>query len=305
MKTSYGTILVLAMAAVVLLTTPLPCRAAEKEKEDIWSDDRPKRAPVRWELTDEKIGHILSLLKESNPKKVEELEKLRQEDPEKFKAEIRKVMREQFGRRFKQQRAQRFGREPRTGRDVRQFGPRHAGPAEPAGKWEMAREHMQQWSTEFLQWLEKNYPEQAKKLAQLKEKKPELYFRQFRNTMRRYRRIFEASKENPKLAEVLKEDLELKENRDKLLRKIAAASDDEKKKLTGQLEKVVGSRFDLIVKRKQMAYQQMRKELEKLKEQVRQSEAEVEKRKDAKFKNENVKSRVKELVGRTEKFRWD
>ena len=170
----------------------------------------------------------------------------------------------------------------------------------------MIREQMHERHTEYLEWLEKNYPEKAKKLAELKEEKPKLYRRQIGLSLKKYGRIAKASKENPELAEALKEDLELKKERDKLLRKIRAATDDDKKKkLVKKLEEVVDSRFDLIVKRKQIRYEMTSKRLEKLREQVKQSKAEVEKWKDAKFKNENVKARLEELTSKIESFKWD
>ncbi|MBA7708375.1 hypothetical protein ES703_117273 [subsurface metagenome] len=96
----------------------------------------------------------------------------------------------------------------------------------------------------------------------------------------------------------------LKGKRDKLLGKIRAASDkDEKKELVENLEEVISSRFDLIVRRKQVEYEQLHKKLEKLQKRVKQSEAEVEKWK--KVKSEKVKERLKELISRSEKFRWD
>jgi flagellar motor protein MotB len=122
--------------------------------------------------------------------------------------------------------------------------------------------------------------------------------------LKKYRRIFEAEKENPELAKVLKEDLELKEKRNKLLRRIRASTNDaEKKRLTKELEEVVSSRFDLIVKRKQIEYEQLSKKLEKLKEQVKRSEAEVEKWENVKDKE--VKQRLEELISRAEKFNWE
>ena len=100
--------------------------------------------------------------------------------------------------------------------------------------------------------------------------------------------------------------MELKKKRDELLGKIRAATDeDEKKKLKEELEEVISDKFDLLVKRKQIAYEQLLKKLEELKEDIKKSEAEVEKWKDAKFKNESVKARVEELMSRTEKFKWD
>lgn len=299
MKTSATIILALSMAIAYVLTTALPCGAAEKEQKDIWSDDEPRIGPKRWELTAETIKRVMSRLAETNPARAKELERLREKNPEKFKAEIRRVMHEQFGKRFKEQMGQKPGPKPGPGQ-VR-AGPRRGGPArEPR---ETMRERMRERHTEYLEWLEKNYPEEAKKLAELKEKKPELYMRQLMLGLRKYGKIFEASKENPKLAEVLKEDLILKQKRDKLLGKIKTAGEDDKRKeLTEQLEEIVSDRFDLIVKRKQIAYEQLRKELEELKERVKQSEADVERWKE--LKDEKVKERLKELINLTEKFNW-
>ncbi len=174
------------------------------------------------------------------------------------------------------------------------------------GRREMMRGRIRERHTEYIEWLKKNYPDEAEKLAELREKKPDLYMRHIVLSLKRYGRIAEAAKENPELAEVLKEDLEFKKERDKLLRKIRAASDDdEKKESVEQLQEVIGSRFDLIVRRKQMEYEQLLKKLEKLRERVKESEAEVGKWKDAEFKNENVKVRLGELISRTEEFRWD
>ena len=292
MKTSYGIILILMMAALVTLSV-LPCSAQrrgeekkEEKKEDIWAEEGPRgpgqgrgpgRGPRRSELTDEAIEHIMKDLKESDPAKAKELAKLREEEPEKFKAELGKVVREQFSKRI--------------------------------------REHMDmrrhKWRAEFLEWLGENYPSEAKKLVRLKEKDPEekdpeLYIAQFDLIRKRVGYIFEAWRRNPELGEVLKEKAELKEKRDRLLGKIKAAGNDrEKEKLIAQLEEVVGNRFDLMVREKQIAYEQLRKRLEELKKRVEQSQAEVDKLMDAEFKNENVKARVEELMSRTKRVKWD
>ena len=73
-------------------------------------------------------------------------------------------------------------------------------------------------------------------------------------------------------------------------------SDKEKKKLTAQLEEVVSSRFDLVVREKQIAYERLRKKLEELKKRVEESQAEVDKLMEVEFKTENVKKRVEELM---------
>ena len=157
----------------------------------------------------------------------------------------------------------------------------------------------------FVKWLEENYPEKAKKLAELEEKSPKLYRKRLALIYRKYRKIYEA-KDNPKLVEILKEDLDLKDGRDKLLEEIrAGVSEDEKKELVKELADVLSRRFDLIVKRKQIEYERLLERLKELQERVKASEAQVAKWKKAEFKKMSVQGRVEELVGKTEKFRWE
>jgi hypothetical protein len=130
--------------------------------------------------------------------------------------------------------------------------------------------------------------------------------RQLAIDMKKYRRIQEVSEENPALAEVLKQNLALNDKCDQLLKQISAAKNDaDKKTLTAELEKVLGSKFDLIVKRKQMEYEGLRQKLESLKVEVQKSEANVEKWKGAEFKNSSVKARLEELLNKQEKFEWN
>jgi len=287
MKASYGVILVLAMAAVIILSI-LPCaaqRTGEEKKEDIWHEDEPtgprgdprggpRRGPGpgrrRLELTDEIIERVMKELAESDPAKAKELAKLREKEPEKFKDEIREVMRKQFGERIRKHMDER--------RRKRQAA--------------------------FLEWLGKIYPPAAEKLANLKEQDPERYIKTFDRVVEKYGYIYRKWLQNPELGRVLKEKLELKEKRDRLLRRIRASkSEKDKKKLITQLKEVVSSRFDLIVREKQIAYERLLKQLEELKKQIEESQDEVDKLMD--FKTENVKARVEGLIRRIRKFKWD
>lgn len=302
MRTTYGIVLVLAMATGALLVSALPCRAAQTEQKDIWSEGEPKWGSGKFELTEKVVERAMNRLAKTEPVKAKELEKLREKDPAKLKAELRKVMRERFGRKLREGGKQRAGRKSREGQAFVRHG--MAGEHAKGQERGMVRERMREKHTEYLEWLGKNYPEEAKKLAGLREKRPKLHMRQTGLSKRKYGRIFEAAKENPKLAEALKEDLKLKRRRDKLLGKIRAATDDaEKKQIVKELEEVINSRFDLIVKRKQIRYELLSKRLEKLKKQLKKSEAEIEKWK--KVKGDKVKERVEELISRTEKFKWD
>jgi glycerophosphoryl diester phosphodiesterase len=128
--------------------------------------------------------------------------------------------------------------------------------------------------------------------------------KELRLSYRKYGRIAEAAKENPQLAEVLKKDLELGKAQNELLKKIkAATNDNEKKELTQKLEEALGRRFDLIMERKQIEYEHLRKKLERLKEEVQQSEGQVEKWKQ--LKGNLVKERLDKLLKQSEEFTWD
>jgi hypothetical protein len=169
---------------------------------------------------------------------------------------------------------------------------------------EMRKEWMAERQAEYIEWLKKNYPDEAEKLAQAKKDNPEIYLKKLMLSMRKYGRIEEASIENPKLVEVLKEDLVLREKQNELVSKIkAATNENEKKELTKKLEGITGQRFDSIIKKKQIEYEQMRERLEHLQKRVQESQAEIEKWKAT--KSEKVKDRLQELMSGTEKFQWD
>jgi len=170
----------------------------------------------------------------------------------------------------------------------------------------MMREQMQERSEEYMKWLGENFPDEAAKLKQLKEENPEQYMRALMISGRKYHGIFEASRENPQLAAALKEQMALREKREGLLKQIKATTDEkQKKELTGQLEQVVGQQYDVIVKRKELAYEDLTKKLAELQKEVDKRKAEVEKWKGKDFKNDQVKKRVNGLLSDTERFEWE
>ncbi|HUV41595.1 MAG TPA: hypothetical protein VMW23_07405 [Sedimentisphaerales bacterium] len=281
MNKNYRKMAAAAVSAVIVLGVCLNCQAVQGKGGNRWMSRAGGGAAENAPPREMVIERLMDRLSRTDPNRAEELKELRERDPEKFREEIRKVMHQQQGqRRWMRPEGFGFGKGP---------GPK--GFREPAG---------------HLEWLEKNYPEEAEKLAELKGEKPELYRRRLALTSRRYGRIQEAERQHPELAQVLKEDLALMSKRSQLLGKLKAATDNtEKKQLTSELEQVVGNRFDLIVKRKQMRYQQLRKELDKLIEQVSTSEAMLDKYKDPQFKKDHVKQRVEELTSGKEPFSWD
>lgn len=275
-------ILILAITALLAVTTR-PRAATQKDDQSIFNQDRGSRQGLergqrrgpgrgRFELTNEEINRILKELKERSPKEAKELESLRDKDPEKFQQELRRHAREEFGR--------------------------------------IVRERIEKWrqqrQTEFLEWLTKNVPDEAGELAKLKETSPSLYSEKYDLVSKKYSRIFEESRRNPELAEVLIEDVRLQKRRDQLMSKIHATKDQsEKNKLTDELEEVVGHRYDLIVRRKQIAYERLLKWLEELQNRINDSRAEILKAQDPKVKAENVKKRIQELLEEKKGFDWN
>ena len=282
MEISRAIILILAMTAVLAVSTR-PCVGNQKEEQSIWTEGEgrgpgpergPRRGPGRgrFELTDEEVDRILKDLKERSPEKAKELEKIREKDPDKFRDELGRHAREEFrkviGERIEKLHAERRAR--------------------------------------FLEWLAKKVPDEAEDLAKLKERNPDLYDQKYELVWKKYGRAYNESRRNPELEKVLIEDLRLQKRRDQLLGKInAAKSQREKEQLTEELGKVVGYRYDLIVRRKQIAYERLLKWLEGLQNRIKESRADIAKAQDAKVKAENIKKRTQELLEEKKGFNWD
>ena len=292
MELRRGIIVILVMAAMATVTI-LPCFSEEKKaEEDIWTEDEPRgpgggpgregppgggpgrvgpgrggRGPGRYRTRDEEIDHFLEELKKSDPAKAKELAALRKKDTEKFRDELRKSVREQFSKRIESWRSR--------------------------------------WRAEFLEWLGKAVPKEARDLANLKDTDPDLYAKKYEIIRGKYRRIFDESRINPELAEVLMAELELDERQEILVKKIKATKNEkEKKKIMGQLEEVVGNKYDLIIRKKIIAYEFLLKRVEELQKELNKNREEIAKWKDDKIKEQNVKERMKELTEPSRKFRW-
>lgn len=275
--------IILALSiAVVLLSTALPCRAGEnknKDEQSIFSADEREeeragrgRGRGRFELTEEEIDRIMVDFKKRNPEKAKELTKLRTKDPEKFKNGLWEHARDEL---------EKIGRE----------------------RWE---KWLQERRAAFLEWLEKNVPDDTRELNRLKNTNPDLYNKKYELVRRRYGRIFDESRRNPEWAEVLLEDVKLQNRQDELVAKIKTTNNKQtEQKLTTELEGVVALRYDVILRRRQMAFERLLKRLEDLRNQLRESRKEIQKYQDPKTKEENIKQRVRELLEEKKKSLWD
>ena len=304
MKNSFFKIMVLVIGVTVLLTASNLLAETKDSDRDFWGEDNPKTGYKR-ELTKERIDRIMERIAEGDPQEARRLTQLRKDNPDEFKEALRRRMRTHRKGWGEKDRGSRRGKSERFKKagNGHKMGPRMPGrPMMPGGGGRRSGRRAE--FGKHLEWLEKNYPKKAKRLAALKERDPELYRSRIAESFREYRAIREAEKDNPVLAKILKKDLELKKSRGKLLRKIRAAKGKEKDGLINELTEIVNSRYDLVVKRKQIEYERLRKKLERLQEKTRQSQANVEKWKVSQFKEKNVKDRVAELTSEAEKFKW-
>jgi len=271
-----GIIFVLALAAIVS-GAALPCLAADekKDKKDLFAEGErrgPRPGRGRFELTDEEKDSILEAMGKRNPEKARELAVLREKDPDKFTEELRRHAREEYGK-VMRNRMEKFRQERRA---------------------------------EFLAFLDKSVPKVAEELAKLKDRNPDLYTTKYDLARRKYDRAFEESGRNPDLAEILLEDLKLKEQSEYLVTKVKATkSERDKKRLTAQLERVLSDRYDLIVRQKQMAYERFLHWLEELKKRIEKSKSEIIRAKKKDVRAENIKERMETLLEGTKGFSWD
>lgn len=262
----------LSITAIV----PLAVCAADRQNdaEDIWEDDFKQGWHPRWSwwFSDEAVDRIIEGIRKRDPAKAKELIELRKRDPEEFRAEL--------GRNGRQE-IEQISRE----------------------RFEARRRKRME---DFVQWLKANYPEDEKGLAAVKEKDPQLFIKNSEHLLGKYGRIFDAEMTNPELGAVLKEDLELKDRRDDLVRRLRREKSQAKKQSLGvELQDVVARRYDLIVRRKEIAYEQLQKKLEEMQKEVQRSKEEIVRWQDPKLRQENVRRRIESLTEDKKGFKWD
>lgn len=180
-------------------------------------------------------------------------------------------------------------------------GPGHERMTQERGE---IRERFAQRHEEYIKWLEKNYPDDAKELAQIKKDDPELYLRRLKESLDKYGKLAYAEKTNPELAKILRQDVALKTQEENLLGQIRAATDEkQKQKLTDELRQLESKRFDLIVATRQIKYQELNKKLEGIKKELQKQQTDLDNLKS--HKNEELKKRLDDLINQTEEINWD
>jgi len=289
MKTIYMALLALSLVVVISVNSTAFGKASEQQGKSVTDEVMPKLKRDPSELMMKRADRILSRLRETDPEKAKELEELRKKDPEKFKAALKETIRTGFAKRSLAP-----NKKPQAGSDPNLVFRKSIWKGRSKDKLSdlMNRKH-----DEHLEWLKVNYPEEADKLSKLKDEQPEGYKRDIKLSMRKYGAIARASKDNPELAGILKESLELKEQRDKLLLKIKTSEDEvERKKLVRELKEVVKRNFAIVARRKKIKHQQLLKKLEDLQKEVKESKLELEKWNDTKFRDDQTKTHLEDLL---------
>jgi hypothetical protein len=252
---------------------PPPFERGREGAMDRPQEPRGEGRPPWLEMDPNLIERVMQEIKKSDPGKAKELESLREKDPDRFRDELREHGREAFAK---------IGRE----------------------YWDSMR---RRWHNEFVEWLQEHYSREAEELTKSRERDPELYAKKFEIVSRKYRPLYDAWRRNPELGKVMMEDFELRERHDELLRKVKGEKNDAKRReLVEVLRQVVDRRFELIVKRKEIAYEDLLKKLEELQKDVKKSREDLTKAKDQKYKQENVEKHLKELLEENMPgFNWD
>lgn len=237
-------LLSLVMAAVLY-----PVAAAGADTADpfrgIWTEDLPNRE----QISKERLELIIRYVSEGKQSRQQQLRELYESDRGTFWTEVRAFFR---------------ANPPEA--------PGQSGDQGPVPRW---KEDLQRQHEEFLAWLKEAYPDKEKELAHLRETNLDEYFRHFGGLYWKYGYIAATQKRNPELAAVLKEDLDLIDQRDDLLRRIRQADEKSKKRLTEDLHAVISKRFDLIVRKKQLQYGELRRRLERLRRDLENKEKEL------------------------------
>jgi hypothetical protein len=277
-----------------LCALTLPALSEQAGQAQDQTANQEVNRPIPWSEPDffspERVERMLERIRKADPQAADRLQKLYNENPDVFRKESREYMRAHRQEIFPN------WRPPEPEEDL---GSGHHGEPE----WRERMREMQKKNEEYLNWLKENYPAEANELEQVRQENPGLYIRRLMQSGRKYGPVAAAAKNNPALAAVLKQDIELKDQRDQILMKLQSAKPEDKDALTAQLKDIVSKRFDLIIQRRQLQQQELLKRLEDLKKQVKESEKEVEQWKASKDKE--VDARVKELLNQTEQFHWD
>jgi hypothetical protein len=203
-----------------------------------------------------------------------------------------------------------LAQEKKTGKDAPSIHGKHVPKGEKPGhgkgpSHDKHRERMTQWekerNNEYIAWLKTNYPEEAARLEEVQKNNPKTFNRFVRMSRKKYGEIMETQKENPRLAEILKQTLETENTKRSLIKKIRSlakeikgAKGPRREKLMQQLKDTFSVRFDLIVTTQKLRYEALEEKIRQLSKQIARQKAETEK--FIQKKDEEIAKRMKNLL---------
>jgi len=259
--------------------SPADQSSASPSKDDIWQEVSFE-SEQSVDLEDPRIQRMFEEIRQSDPDKAEQMEKLRNEDPAKFAELIRVEIRNAL--------------KPKAKPDNTA-----SEETEKTPEWQ---EQLQKRHEYFMEWFCREYPSDHGELVKVRDADAEKYVQRVMDMMAIYEPIQRAQRYNPPLADVMKQDIELQKQRDALLLQIRKAVAEEQPRLLKDLETLVAARFDIIVQKKELQYESLRKRLDKLEVQLDQQALELENLK--KNKAQTVEDHIRELMSRTETIAW-
>lgn len=270
----------LAIVVVLCATFSVADPPTEQPKTDIWEDHLvyPFDLVV---LTDRQIDRFLSRLSESNPARAADLEKIRITHPQQFRWEIRDEMASRF-----------FGRTAPS--DTVEPSP--SIPADPPVGVEDAE---QKRYRDLVVWLEQNFPQQAEEL----KANPAISESRVNELFRRYEPVMRTERNNPPLADAMKEDISVQMQCDALLLILPYVDEPARNRIIHRIDELTAKRFDLILLKRQLQHDQLQRRLERLSQELARQNEEIELLKSG--KDLAVKDRVNELVKRADNADWD
>lgn len=254
--------------------------SSEPSRTDIWDEHlvHPFDAIV---LTEQQIDRFLARLSQSSGARAAELKKMRITQPQRFRWEIR----EEIATRFFQRISPSDTVKPKPAENVIAAD----GPSDAA---------VERYDA-LMAWLETTFPRQAEQL----KANPAPSEARINELFSRYEPVMRAERNNPPLAEAMKEDIATQMRCDELLLELPYAGENDRQAIVGELEQLTSKRFDLIVLKRQLQHDQLRRRLERLSQELDKKKDELELLRNS--KDQAVKERVKELVERTDKTDWN
>ncbi len=275
---------VFSVLVLTFLTADLRAAAAKDAGMTGPAKTEPNKASVSAVRTEQMLSH----LRKTDPNTAARLEKLRTENPARFRIELREAMRAAYARDIPPAGPYRDKNNlsPNVGKTIKLgVGPSKTAPVDKAYE-------------QHLNWMKENYPDEAKQLSGLKERDPNTYKEQLKISFDKYKNVEKASRDNPQLAETLKKELEIDEQIKKTLGDIKSAADEsQRQKRTEELRGLVGQKVDLDVQKRQIEHQQMLRRLEKLQKQIKTDEGELKKQQSAEVRSDKINTMLKEMTG--------